>query len=226
MNRPRIGILLIGQTPRADLTAPLEPLGRTYDLVIQGALDGLTTNDLPDSGDGTYPLITRLRDGVQVTVDAGFLAPRLQACIDDLEQDGVIAHILLCAGPFPTLTSTRPLVRPFQLAAKTLASAGLSHLGLVVPTNDQALPAANKWAQAGFQPVVWSMETKPADLPLERWIEAHTMRHTGLAALVFDYVGYPLDTLRRVQDLIALPVIDLGHLAVAAFEAMLLKDRV
>ena len=55
MTRERIGILIIGQTPRPDLTAPLDGLGRAYDLVIRGALDDLSAGALPDAGDGSYP---------------------------------------------------------------------------------------------------------------------------------------------------------------------------
>ena len=221
MKRQRIGILIIGQTPRPDLTAPLDGLGRTYDLVIRGALDDLSAGDLPDAGGGSYPLVTRMRDGTLITVDEAFLTPLLQTAIDDLEQEDVVLSLLLCAGPFHDLTSTRPLLRPFQLAVQTLQSLGLPRPGIVVPTDDQRGPAERKWTAAGFAPVIWSMETRPAALPVEHWLPSQASNHADLSALVFDYVGYPLDTVQRLQTLTPLPVLDLGHLAVAALEAML-----
>ena len=221
MNRERIGILIIGQTPRLDLTAPLDRLGHVYQMVLRGALDKLAACDLPDASGGSYPLVTRMRDGTRVTVDETFLTPLLQTAIDELEGEEVLASLLLCAGPFQALTSTRPLVRPFQLAVRTLKSLGLSRIGIVVPTDDQRDPAQRKWTEAGFEPVIWSMEARPASLPVEHWLPSQASNQADLSALVFDYVGYPLDTVRRVQAGVRCPVLDLGHLAVAALEAML-----
>jgi len=109
--------------------------------VLRGALDELTACDLPEASVGSYPLVTRMRDGTRITVDEAFLTPLLQNAIDELEGEEVLASLLLCAGPFQALTSTRPLIRPFQLAAQTLKSLGLSRIGLVVPTDDQRDPA-------------------------------------------------------------------------------------
>ena len=221
MNRKPIGILIIGQTPRADLMAPLDRLAQACDLRPRGALDALEAGDLPDGAGGSYPLVTRLRDGTQVTVDEAFLTPLLQEAIEALEREGVIALLLLCAGPFAALMSTRPLIRPFQLAAGMLRSAEHMRVGIVVPTNDQRMPSERKWTEAGLQPVIWSREEKPEALSLERWLAARAADHADLSALVFDYVGYPLDDVQRVQAEVGLPVIDLGHLAVAALEAMM-----
>lgn len=222
MNRKPIGILLIGQTPRADLMALLHRLAHACDLLPRGALDALEAGDLPDASGGSYPLVTRLRDGTQVTVDEAFLSPLLQEAIEALEREGVMALLLLCAGPFPMLTSTRPLIRPFQLAAGMLRSVGRARVGIVVPTDDQRVPSERKWTEAGLKPVVWSIAEKPAVLSLERWLAARASEHTDLSVLVFDYVGYPLDAVQRVQTQVGLPVMDLGHLAVAALEAMIL----
>ncbi len=222
MDQQRIGVLIIGQTPRTDLMAPLERLGLVCKLLPRGALDDLDIDALPDSAGGLYPLVTRMRDGTRVTVDEAFLMPLLQSAIDELERDGVIAILLLCAGPFQSLTSTRPLLRPFQLAARTLQSLGHNQVIIVVPTNDQTIPSERKWTQAGLQPVIWSMERKPANLPLERWIEFAILENDDLSAIVFDYVGYPIDAVQRVQVQVGRPVIDLGHLAVAILETMML----
>ena len=220
MNRKPIGILIIGQTPRADLMALLDRLAHACEFKPRGALDALEAGDLPDAAGAAYPLVTRLRDGTPVTVDEAFLTPLLQETIDTLEQEGAVALVLLCAGPFAALTSTRPLIRPFQLAARMLRSAGHTRVGVVVPTNDQRVPSERKWKEADLTPVIWSMEEQPAVLSLERWLAARTAEHAGLSALVFDYVGYPRDAVHRVQAEVGLPVVDLGHLAVAALEAM------
>ncbi len=216
-----IGVLVIGQTPRPDLTASLARIGTTCILDVRGALDGLDAADLPRDAGGAYPLVTRLRDGTRVTVAADFLTPRLQAALDGLEQDGAIAHILLCAGPFPALTSTRPLLRPFALAAQMLRQFGMTRVGVVVPTDAQRGPAADKWRAVGMTPVVWSMATKPVGDSPAAWLAPLLATHAGLSAVVFDYVGYPRDVVGEVRARVRLPVLELGHLAVAALEALL-----
>lgn len=221
MNRERIGLLLIGQTPRPDLTAPLDHLAGAYDLLVRGALDALSESDLPTSDKGTYPLVTRLRDGRIVTVDEQYLTPLLQATINTLEQEAAMAILLLCAGPFPVLQSTRPLIRPFQLAARSLTTMGLSHISVIVPTDDQVAPSVRKWTDAGFCPTILSIESKRTNQSLEDWISAHHSESDLGEALVLDYVGHPRDAIARVQAAVDIPVVDLGHLAVATLEAML-----
>jgi len=112
--------------------------------VLRGALDELTACDLPEASVGSYPLVTRMRDGTRITVDEAFLTPLLQNAIDELEGEEVLASLLLCAGPFQALTSTRPLIRPFQLAAQTLKSLGLSRASLCRPTISATLPVFHR----------------------------------------------------------------------------------
>ena len=218
----RIGVLLIGQTPRADLTAPLENLNGSCEFVVRGALDGVQRADVPVGSADAYPLVTLLRDGTRVTVDEHFLTPFLQKAIDELEQEGVSATLLLCAGPFRNLVSSRPLVRPFQLATSVLQSLGLRRVCIVVPTDDQRRPAKMKWAEAGLEPVIISAEEKPTERSLEDWLVEQARALPGLAALVLDYVGYPAELLHHLQTEVQHPVVDLGHLALTVTETLFL----
>jgi protein AroM len=217
----RLGVLLIGQTPRPDLLAPLERLRGRGGLAVRGALDGVGPAEIPAAPEGSYPLVTRLRDGSLVTVGERFLTPLLQTAIDELEHDGVAAVLLLCAGPFRDLVGTRPLLRPFQLATGVLAALGLRRACVVVPTDDQRAPAREKWASAGVEPIVLSVEGRPADESLAAWLVERVRELPEVPALVLDYVGYPIGLLRHLQGRLPLPVVDLGHLAAAVAEAML-----
>ncbi len=98
---------------------------------------------------------------------------------------------------------------------------GLSHIGVIVPTDDQRVAAGRKWTDAGFHPTIRSMERKQADQSLEGWITTHLSEADRGEALILDYVGHPREAIDRVQAALTIPVIDLGHLAVAALEAML-----
>lgn len=222
----RIGVLIIGQTPRTDLTAPLAHLSDRCELMVRGALDSYQHIDVPITSNGTYPLVTRLRDGTHVTVDENFLTPLLQAAIDDLEQAGVTSILLLCAGPFLGLVSSRPLIRPFQLGTLVLQSLGLRRIAVIVPTNDQCSPAQVKWEEVGLEPVLISMEEKPSEQPLEDWITERIKALPELAALVLDYVGHPAGLVSELQSRMHLPVIDLGQLSGKVIEAILISRTV
>ncbi len=128
-----------------------------------GALDGLTKAFLPPVHDGTYPLTTRMRDGSLVMVEEAFLASKLQDAVDQLEAKGVIATILLCAGPFAELKGTRPSFKPFATGRNVLNSLGLNRIGLISPIKEQEAPIRQRWQAAGFQPTVWTADLAQQD---------------------------------------------------------------
>ncbi len=214
-----IGALTIGQTPRPDLLALLAPVAAHYDVRCRGALDGLRASNLPAVA--TYPLVTRLRSGRLVRVEEAFLTPLLQRALDGLEEEGVLATVLLCAGEFEGLAGSRPLVRPYQLGACALDCMGFSRLAVVVPTDGQRAAAGRKWRRAGFVPSVWSEEERPDSAPHSDWLQKRLAREADLSALVFDYVGYPDNVLQRVRSSVGLPVLDLGHLAADVLRSIL-----
>ena len=221
IEKNRIGVLIIGQTPRTDLMVALDHLHDRCDFQVRGALDAIQKNEIPENARGAYPLVTRLKDGSKVTVDEEFLTPLLQQAIDDLEKEGVTSILLLCAGPFNNLKSTVPLIRPFQLAALVVKKLGMQQVLIVVPTNDQHEPAQTKWEETGLDPIVISAERKPTNVPLEVWLTETIHTLPNLTALILDYVGHPTELLSALRTTIPYPIVDLGHLAVAITEAML-----
>lgn len=214
MSDTAVGIYTIGQTPRPDLTENLARDLGSFRLEIRGALDGLTADQLPACGADGYPLETRLRDGTRVVVDAAFLEPRLQDAIAECD-DGVAAHLVLCAGPFPGLTSRGALVRPFDVAVTELAGRGFRSLEVVVPFAAQASPSVRKWEAAGFSGRTHVLGEMPSDRSVAHWLPDR-LADTRADALVLDYVGLPAAILAEVGAAIDIPVFDLGHLAMNA----------
>ena len=87
----KIGAITIGQSPRDDIIRDIRPLlGEEIQLLQAGGLDGLSREEIeaftPQPGD--YVLISKLRDGSSVVFAERYILPRLQACIDRLEEDG------------------------------------------------------------------------------------------------------------------------------------------
>ena len=213
-----VGIHTIGQTPRPDLMEGLTGLLGLSRFEMRGALDDLTRDQIPACGPGGYPLETRLRDGTPVVADAAFLEPHLQDVIADL--DGrVSAHLVLCAGSFPSLTARKPLIQPVEVAVAELSARGLESLEVMVPFGAQAVPSARKWEAAGFSCRI-HVFGESVGKPFTRWL-ADRLAKTSADALVFDYVGFSAVILERVGAEIDIPVFALGRLAIDALERTL-----
>lgn len=183
---------------------------------IRGALDLPGALDFPErdpSHPGVFPLRTRLSDGRVVVVDEPWLAPRVQEQIRSLEASGTDVIALLCAGPFASISSRKPLLHPFRLGVSTLRAMGLKRLLTLVPIPEQAEPARRKWSEAGFQPdVVVFPDSGLADFVQSRVAHAD--------AVVLDYVGLDQAVIDSVRRRVPVPVVDLGHLAAAALKSM------
>lgn len=224
-----MGVYVIGQTPRPDLTEELTDRFPSLHLEVAGALDGLEGADVPACGPRGYPLETRLRDGTRVVVDAAFVEPLLQAAVNDLDAR-VSAHLVLCAGPFPKLSPPAPppgsprrptpLLRPFDVAAAHLASRGMRQLDVMVPFAAQAVPSLEKWGAAGFGCRVHVFEERPRHRPVGEWVSGR-VAGSRAQALVFDYVGMRPDILDEAVRALDRPVFELGRLAMDALEETL-----
>lgn len=215
----RVGMLTIGQAPRPDLVAPFARLRPDVALVEAGALDGLDEAALPGASGGGYPLTTRLADGTPVTLDEAVLEPLVEAARHRLEAAGVVATLLLCAGPFAAVRGGRPFLRPFALAAAVLRSAGVGRVGVLVPTEDQRDPAARKYAAAGFDPVVWAAPVTAAAARLPGWLADEAASGDPVGHVVLDYVGGDPDLVADLRAAAGVPLVDLGLLAAAALAA-------
>jgi protein AroM len=228
--RRLLGVITIGQTPRPDLTAPLARLAASCRIAIRGALDGLSESEVQEvvgqsalTDSSSYPLVTSLSSGTRITVEESALVPLVQKRIDELDRQGALLHLLLCAGPFAELTSVAPLLRPFDLAVRVLREIGIEQIGVVVPTSAQSNPAARKWTRAGFDACIWSLEEKSPAVEVDEWVVKHYTDDALRAGsiVVFDYVGYPASVLAGVRARLGAPVMDLGAVAIAVAEALL-----
>lgn len=221
MSNQQVGALLIGQSPRPDLVKPLAELLPDWEVVQAGALDGLTSADLPATTDTIYPLTTRMRDGTAVTVDEQILLPLLQQKLTELENQGVVATILLCAGTFAKLQGKRPLLKPFDLTRNLLPTCGFHQPGFIVPFAAQEQPVRQRWQPVlGRIPVVWTANLGQQDEQFKAQLSATIQAH-DLDCLVLDYVGHPSLQVKHLQKMAPLPVIDMGALAISTLATML-----
>ena len=221
MTNKVIGALTIGQSPRPELVAPLKRrLPEECQILQAGALDGLTKASLPAVHNGNYPLTTRMQDGSSVMIEESFLAAELQQALDQLEERGVMATILLCAGTFSDLRGTRPLLKPFAVGRAVIDSIGLNKIGLIAPIKEQEAPIRRRWQAAGFQPTVWTAALSRQD---EQFVQQlnEQIELNKLECIVLDYVGHPEPLVSQLRATTVVPLIDLGQLAIAALSSVL-----
>src|SRR3984885_15845327 len=112
---PVVGVVTIGQSPRTDvmpdIAGPLPPGTR---VIERGALDHIDPAELaslvPACGEDL--LVTRLRDGTEVTLAEARLTPLLQDAIDDVTGRGAAVVAGLCTGSLAGGRCPRPLLMP------------------------------------------------------------------------------------------------------------------
>mgnify|MGYP001817575913 CR=1 FL=1 len=214
----RVGVLIIGHSPRPDLAAPLQKKLSHLELIQVGALDHLTASDLPKSTITRYPLSTRLRDGTVVQVEELFLEPLLQKALDALETQEIVASIVLCAGSFCGLRGQKPLFKPFDIATGTLAALGITRIAVITPFENQKRPTEKRWRAAGFDPTAFTAQLSEIDL-----IQKRCQGQTGV---VLDFVGHSPNHVLRLRRKLTIPVVDLGDLAMSILAQAVDRDSV
>jgi protein AroM len=210
---PSLGVVTIGQSPRADLTGELAaylPAGTR--LLERGALDDLSSPAIaalaPDADEDT--LTSRLRGGGSVVLDRQRLAPLLEQAISALEQEGAEVSLLVCTGSLRPLRHGRPL-----LDAETLLVSGVSAimhrsgpLGVVVPLAAQQDVLSTRWQQALGAPVFADTAGPYADDAVEA-IPAAARRLAGRGAqiVLLDCMGYTEATREAATARAGIPVL-------------------
>jgi protein AroM len=205
--QPALGLVTIGQSPRDDVMPQMVPfLPGDLDLRQVGALDGLTHEEILGLAPGPddYVLHTRLRDGASVTIGREGVVPRVQACIDELEDEGANPIILLCTGEFPELHSRRLLIEPDRLLVNVVRGVGVRRLGVMVPLPSQIGELTEKWDDIDVS-VTFAAASPYADED-EVTHAAGELRGHELDLVVMDCIGYTAAHKRVVSQATGRPV--------------------
>jgi protein AroM len=220
----RFVALLIGQSPRPDLTDPLRRVLPGVDVIEVGVLDDIDERPLPADDSEGYPLTTRLRSGDLLTVREDAIGARLVGVLARSEVlPGVVASGLLCAGAFGSIRGVKPFVKPFDLTCALLRELTTERIGVVVPYEEQQTVAAQKWRQVGFEARVWKSAEDPEEE--SRRLEFNT-RSMDLNCVVLDYVGYSSHFVSTLKERCPVPVVDVGRVAIAAIGAIMNEELV
>jgi protein AroM len=206
-----VGLITIGQSPRADVVPEMAALiGPGVEVREAGALDGLTRPEIdrlaPTGGDEI--LVTRLRDGAAVFVGKEKIVGLVERRIAALEQGGATMTALLCTGAFPRLCSSRTLIQPHPVLLGTLR--GLSwpgRLGVLTPSVPHVPQTEARWRRDGFDPVVAPLSPYEEEDAAALRRAAEAMRAGGAGLVVMDCMGFRRKTRDELRGLTGVPVL-------------------
>jgi protein AroM len=196
-----VGILTIGQSPRADFEQLFQRHLSGVKLVVRGALDGLpaATIDNMAAAGGEYPLFTILRDGTTREISLYRIKPLLDERAREVAAEGAAVAALMCAGNFPELESPSRL-----LSAVVRGVCRGDRIGIVLPNVGQIDSATTHWREKGFRPAV--TVASPLD-PEALSRAADALADPGLELIVLDCMGFSPEAARRMRTLCGRPVL-------------------
>lgn len=206
-----VGLLTIGETPRADGLGAEVAAVAGLKAIERGALDGLTREEVSALGPrpGGEILVTQLADGTSVRLDRDAILGRLQHAIAGLERAGVSATLLLCTGEFPPFAHARPLLVPSgALRGAVVGLAGEGRVASLIPIPEQAEQGRCGWEKHGVKdPIMVAADPYGEDAEGEVERQAGCAAHLGGEVLFLDCFGYSLRMAARAREAFGGPVI-------------------
>lgn len=203
---PILGIVTIGQTPRPDLIRAFGDEAPRAQVLLRGALDGLSESELATlTAPGDYPLLVRLSSGHSIEVPMARLVPLVALRVRELAEDGARVVVVACAGGFPTVPCPVPLLLPGRLVPAVAGALTESRrIGVITPNRAQVPFAEAKWREDGFEPrVTWA---SPAD-EQELRRAAGDLAGSAIDLVVLDCMGHDDECRGTLARLTGLPVI-------------------
>ena len=206
----KIGVITIGQSPRKDITVDIFPLlGNKVEILEIGALDGLTRENIEKEKpmNGEKGLISVLNDGSNVFFSEKFIIPRLQNCIEKLENEKVELILFLCTGKFShTFKSKLPIIFPYDVLKNLVPLfTKNSSIGIIIPKAEQKEFTKNKWGS-----LIKSIEIvsgSPYGDIKEIELAASNLKNRNIDVIILDCMGYSLKTKKIVEKISEKPVI-------------------
>jgi len=204
-----VGFVTIGQSPRRDVLDDILPI-INYNLKVEecGALDYLNYDEIlnlkPENAND-YILISRLRDGREVTLSKKKIIDRMQDCINKLEKNNEII-VLLCTGEFPELKSNNLLIEPSLLLYNIVKSIiqPETTLSILIPSSSQINEIKQKWnfiKNLNIYPISPYQSSEKDYIKLSKKIN----KNTNL--LVLDCIGYSIKIRKLMSEYLKKPVI-------------------
>jgi protein AroM len=177
-------------------------------LLQSGALDSLGDQDIAALAprEDEHVLVTRLRDGREVTIAKERILALMQTAVDTLASDGADVICVLCTGEFATLTSRAMLIYPDRILGGVVnAVLPTGTLGVLMPHPLQHDSMVAKWATEDR--IVVTATASPYSGVDELTAAMSDLRARGSDLVVMDCMGFDRDMQRLAQNAIDAPVV-------------------
>ncbi|WP_152397537.1 AroM family protein [Paenibacillus guangzhouensis] len=210
--RIKTAVLTIGQAPRCDVTPQITKwLDPMMDVKQRGALDGMSVEEIAEKFEpvpGEFVLTSRLVTGQSVRLSAARMELALQQMIDECEDEGCEAIVLLCTGVFPRLHAKRALfIEPDRVLTPAIARlAGNAQLGLIIPLAEQKEDLYAKWRTYGVKVLIEAATPYTGSLE-DIGAAAERLAASGAQLIVLDCMGYSTAHRRAARESSGKPVI-------------------
>ncbi len=205
----RLGMLVIGQSPRTDVQAQMQVLvGADVAITLRGALDGMSRAEIAaiPPRDGMDTLFTKLPSGEGVTISKHVVEARAKTALSAMRGEGFTVTMLCCTGEFPALDGGGLVVLPSSVLSGVVD--GLlpqGRLGLLLPLAEQTEQLAAKWQRPGR--TVHPVALLPTAGPAEIDAAAHALAATSPDLVVMDCMSYTQPMKDRLRAICPAPAL-------------------
>ena len=187
----KLGVVTIGQAPRADMVPEMARHWAGVEVLERGALDHLSPAEVraAEIRAGDEVLTSRMRDGTSAVFGRDLALPGLQSAITALEGEGCDAVLLLCTGVFPPFSHVRPLYRASPLFVSGVEGLADGVIGVICPLEAQRADSVDKFASRRVLTAVADPYSASADVFAAA---ASDLAARGANLIVLDCMGYTL----------------------------------
>ena len=212
--RNNVAFVTIGQSPRDDLLPEMRRWMGELTAVEFGVLDDLADAEIAQHtpGAGDHALVSRMRNGREVTIGKAWTRDRLAALMERLDGDGFDLIVLLCTGHFDGVRS-----RTLMVEAQRVVDAGVEAVAGDGRTVGVMLPLARQMDEfhqkhIGASAVVLAHASPYSDRRVED--AARELAKTDL--IVMHCMGYTEAMRQRVAEVAGTPVLLARRLVASA----------
>jgi len=206
----KLGVLLIGQTPRKDYEEIFSQcLNEGDELIMEGVLDEFSTQELKAMGaKGKSPVLATLdRNGNQIVIDDHEIVSRIPGKIQGLKSRGADIVVVVCTGKFPEMNIDIPVIFPDKvLRYNTKAVAEGKNVAIFVPLAEQKEQLNSRWVEIGVTPVIHAVSPFTDNVEISQDI-IDDLNEKDVAVIVLDCMKFDQAAKNKIQASIGKPVI-------------------
>lgn len=207
----KLGVITIGQAPRADLEKIITTCLPHSQVIQVGVLDGFTKEEIeaqftPESGQ--YVLTSRMKTGESVIMSREKIFPIVQQKIVELEEQGCRIILMLCTGEFEGLRTNQSIfIEPDIMIPPVIkAMMGDKKVGIIAPLQEQKRDLVQKWVKCGVN-VRIAAASPYTDESVQIEQSVKELIDHGSEILLFDCMGYTEDAKKIAVNHTDAPVI-------------------